>query len=209
MSEAVRSRCLEPFFTTKGERGTGLGLAMVYGMVERHNGEMEIESEPGRGTKVRINFPITAALPEAQPATTDYSGRALRILLVDDDPVVLKSLREVLESEGHTVVPADGGQQGIDAFLAAGARAQVFDLVISDQGMPIIDGRSVAAAIRAAAPDTPFILLTGWGQPMQREQHPSNYFDRVLSKPPRIGELRRAFEELTGSSSFARDSAAG
>lgn len=200
MSETVRSRCLEPFFTTKGERGSGLGLAMVYGMVERHNAEIQIESEPGRGTTVRINFPITAALPEAQPVPTDYSGRALRILLVDDDRLVLKSLSEVLESEGHAVVSADGGQQGIDEFLAAGKRGQVFDLVISDQGMPTIDGRSVAAAIRAAAPRTPFILLTGWGQPMQREQDPSHYFDRVLSKPPRLAELRRALEELTSSS---------
>src|SRR5262249_36621881 len=81
MSEAVRSHCLEPFFTTKGEKGTGLGLAMVYGMVERHNGEMEIESEPGRGTRVRINFPIAAGLQETQPVPTDYSGKALRILL--------------------------------------------------------------------------------------------------------------------------------
>src|SRR5262249_39764937 len=94
MNEETRRRCFEPFFTTKGERGTGLGLAMVYGTVQRHNAEIEVESAVGKGTTMRLSF-------SAASAPTDLSGPhpivvvgPLRILLVDDDPIVLKSLAE-------------------------------------------------------------------------------------------------------------------
>ncbi len=99
MSAAVRQRCLEPFFTTKGERGSGLGLAMVYGMVQRHRAAIEIESEPGAGTTIRMMFP-RAPVPQARPPGTEARAHApsLRLLLIDDDPLILRSLRQVLES---------------------------------------------------------------------------------------------------------------
>jgi len=199
MSEAVRSRCLEPFFTTKGERGTGLGLAMVYGMVERHSADLEIESEPGRGTTMRLNFPLSVACARSAPeGGIDQQLRPLRILLVDDDPLILRSLRDILESDGHTVVTADGGQKGIDEFLAASRRGAVFDVVISDLGMPNVDGRTVAATIRSARPTTPVVLLTGWGQRLQAQEDRLQNVDRVLSKPPRLGELRTTLLDLAG-----------
>ena len=119
MSETTRSRCLEPFFTTKGERGTGLGLPMVFGMVQRHGGELEIDSELGRGTTMRLIFPraptgMTAREPQLVPPP-----RPLRMLLIDDDPLLLRSLRDALELDEHEVVTADGGQAGIDAFARA------------------------------------------------------------------------------------------
>jgi PAS domain S-box-containing protein len=197
MSEAVRKRCLEPFFTTKGERGTGLGLAMVYGMVERHSGELEIESAPGVGTTVRLSFRVAEVHPLEQTSLITKVVKPLRILLVDDDPLILKSLRDVLESDGHTVVAADGGQRGINEFLAARSRGVTFDVVISDLGMPNVDGRSVAGAIRSTERTTPIILLTGWGQRLQGRGDFTEYVDRVLSKPPRISELRNALLELT------------
>ena len=197
MSEAVRSRCLEPFFTTKGQRGTGLGLAMVYGMAQRHGADIEIESEPGRGTTVRLSFPVSAAArPNAgAPRATSH----MRILVIDDDPLVLRSLREVLESDGHQIVTADDGQKGVDEFLAARKLGQTFDAVISDLGMPNVDGRSVAAAIKSAERSTPIILLTGWGQRLNGDDGLSSCVDRVLSKPPRVLELRSALAELTGA----------
>jgi PAS domain S-box-containing protein len=201
MDEATRTRCLEPFFTTKGERGTGLGLAMVYGMVERHGGEIQIESQPGKGTLIRLIFPraptVTAtaggsgALPEPRPA------QSLRILFVDDDPILLKSLRDILEQDGHAVVIADGGQRGIEAFRAAQETQERFALVITDLGMPHVDGRTVARAVKSAAPDVPVILLTGWGHRMLAENERPSGVDRVLSKPPKLSVLRAALAELT------------
>jgi signal transduction histidine kinase/ActR/RegA family two-component response regulator len=198
MTEAIRSRCLEPFFTTKGERGTGLGLAMVYGMVRRHSADLEIDSELGAGTTVRLIFSAATPLAEIPPAAIPvHPPRPLRILLVDDDPLLLKSLKDVLESEGHVVTPTDGGQRGIDEFFAAEKRGEPFAVVITDLGMPNIDGRTVAAAIKSAAPATPVILLTGWGHRLQSEGELPEHVDRVLSKPPRIAALRMALAELT------------
>jgi len=199
MSEATRRRCFEPFFTTKGERGTGLGLAMVYGMAQRHGADCEIESNLGHGTTVRLSFPVMPALPGAPAARTRHSVPPLRILVVDDDPLILQSLRDILEFDGHVVVTADGGQSGIDEFLAAREADRAFDIVISDVGMPNVDGRTLGASIRSVEPGISIILLTGWGQRLQAEPDVSRYADRVLSKPPRMSELRTALRELAKS----------
>jgi signal transduction histidine kinase/CHASE3 domain sensor protein/CheY-like chemotaxis protein len=198
MTEAVRNRCLEPFFTTKGERGTGLGLAMVYGMVQRHSADLDIESEVGRGTTVRLYFPVAGLEGIERPRLAVRGPRAMHVLLIDDDPLLLRSLSEVLTGDGHTVTVAEGGQSGIDEFFAARKRGDPFEAVITDLGMPNVDGRTVAAAIKAAAPEVPIILLTGWGQRLQTEEELPEHVDRVLSKPPRILELRTALEELGG-----------
>ena len=149
MDENTRNRCLEPFFTTKGERGTGLGLAMVYGIAQRHGADLQVDSEPGRGTTVRLLFPdswdgaVMAQKRELPPASP-----ALRLLLIDDDPLILESLRNALEFEGHHVTCAQGGQAGIDMFCAAHDRNTPFAAVITDLGMPHVDGRQVASAIK-------------------------------------------------------------
>jgi len=202
MNEETRSKCLEPFFTTKGERGTGLGLAMVYGAVRRHAGDIEIESQPLKGTKVSLIFPIGDD-PGQQgdaPAAIARSPRALRILVVDDDPLLLKSLRETLAVDGHDVTVADGGQAGIDAFLLAHGRGEPFTVVLTDLGMPYVDGRKVAAAVKALTPGTPVVLVTGWGQRMQSEHDLPPHVDWVVSKPPKLSELRRVLAQLGESS---------
>ncbi|HTD65394.1 MAG TPA: PAS domain S-box protein, partial [Candidatus Limnocylindria bacterium] len=205
MDEETRRRCLEPFFTTKGERGTGLGLAMVYGMVERHSADIEIESEVGKGTTVRLIFPVTTthqipsigAVPSARPA------RRLRILVVDDDPLLIKSLRDILEDDGHVVTAVDGGQAGIDAFHAAEASQKPFAVVITDLGMPYVDGRKVASAIKKASPLTPVLMLTGWGQRLIAEGEIPAHVDRVLSKPPKLQELRETLARVTDGNYLA------
>ncbi len=198
MDEETRRRCLEPFYTTKGERGTGLGLAMVYGMVQRHSAELEIESEPGKGTTMRLLFtlpmPDTAASGVAPVlAPTQFP---LRILLVDDDPILLQSLRDTLEGDGHSITAAGGGQAGIDAFTAAVSGGTPFDVVVTDLGMPYVDGRKVAAAVRAASPMVPIVMLTGWGQRLVADDEVPPHVDRVLNKPPRLAELRAILAEL-------------
>lgn len=199
MDEETRRRCLEPFFTTKGERGTGMGLAMVYGMAQRHGADLEIDSAPGKGTTVRLVFP-------AAPKSADETGlqlalglpvRPMRILIVDDDPLIIESLRETLRADGHRVTAADGGEAGITAFEAALSGREPFDMIITDLGMPYVDGRKVAAAIKALSPATPVVLLTGWGQRLTAENQVPPHVDRVLSKPPKLRELRAALAELT------------
>ena len=198
MDEETRRRCLEPFFTTKGERGTGLGLAMVYGMVRRHSAELEIDSVLHRGTTMRITFPAAPSETAIarQAVAQDTQLRPLSILIVDDDPLVLESLRATLQSDGHNVTAADGGQAGIDAFNESLQRGGQFNVVITDLGMPHIDGRNVAAAIKAASPGTPVVLLTGWGQRLVDDGDIPAHVDHVLNKPPKLRDLRAALSHV-------------
>ncbi|HEY1171745.1 MAG TPA: ATP-binding protein [Verrucomicrobiae bacterium] len=199
MDESTRRRCLEPFFTTKGERGTGLGLAMVYGIVRRHNAEIEIDSATGKGTTMRIGFPV--------PVTTNgHIGPAaeafvipsrLRILIVDDDPLLIKSLSDTLAGDGHAIVSANGGQEGIDTFRKTHDSGERFSAVITDLGMPYVDGRKVAAAIKSISENTPVIMLTGWGQRLVAEGDIPPHVDKVLNKPPKLREMREALAQLT------------
>jgi CheY-like chemotaxis protein len=198
MDEQARARCLEPFFTTKGERGTGLGLAMVYGTVQRHGGEIEIESTPGQGTTVRLLFQALGK-SGTQAAVVHEPERAppLHLLLIDDDPLVLEACKSVLEKDGHAVVTAEGGAAGIDAFRQTRVGPRQFDLIVTDLGMPHVDGRQVAAAIKAVDPQTPVIMLTGWGHRLRAEDEIPEFVDRVLGKPPRVQDLRSALLQLT------------
>jgi CheY-like chemotaxis protein/anti-sigma regulatory factor (Ser/Thr protein kinase) len=200
MNDEVRRRCMEPFFTTKGDRGSGLGLASVYGVVRRHGAEIDIRSVQGRGTTISLIFPVPAA-PEAPVATTpprrtQAAPERLRLLLVDDDTLFLKSLGDLLEADGHMVTETSGGQQAIDAFRAAQQRREPYSAVVTDLGMPYVDGRKVASRIRAMAGHVPIIMLTGWGHRMIATDDRPEHVDRVLSKPPKMAELRVALAEL-------------
>ena len=196
MSETTRSRCLEPFFTTKGERGTGLGLAMVFGMVQRHSGELEIDSELGQGTTMRLIFPSAPDGMTSLERILPEKPRPLRILLVDDDPLLLRSLRDAMELDEHEVVTAEGGQAGIDAFADSANAGHHFDAVITDLGMPYVDGRKVATRIRQMSAKVPIIMLTGWGHRLIATDETPEHVNRVLSKPPKMAELRGALADL-------------
>jgi len=197
MDEQTQRRCLEPFFSTKGERGTGLGLAMVYGMTQRHSAEIEIESAPQKGTTMRLSFLLHAAKVEGMDRSRPIRSvpMRLRILIVDDDPMLLKAVGDALEGDGHVVVLANGGQAGIDAFAARFKSGEPFDAVITDLGMPYIDGRRVASSIKGISSSTPIILLTGWGHRLMAEGGVPENVDKVLSKPPKLAELREALAQ--------------
>jgi CheY-like chemotaxis protein len=198
MNEETRRRCLEPFFTTKGERGTGLGLAMVYGMIQRHSAEFDIESDVGEGTTMRITFPAYTQPLIATPRAPDkhVPMRRLRVLLIDDDPIIIKALEDALAGDGHMTVAANGGQAGIEAFTDAIGTTHAFDLVVTDLGMPAVDGRRVAEVIKGQSTRTPVVMLTGWGSRMIAEKETPQFVDRVLGKPPKLQELRTAIREL-------------
>jgi PAS domain S-box-containing protein len=199
MDEDTRRRCMEPFFTTKGARGTGMGLAMVYGVVQRHGAEIGIESAPGAGTTVRLTFPsrsaaVTDSVESEEPTRVPTR---LRILVVDDDPLLLKSLREILEADGHMVTAANGGREGVEMFTTAYQRREAFPVVITDLGMPYVDGRSVARAVKALSAGTKVILLTGWGQRLVSEGDVPAHVDQVLGKPPKLRLLREALAQCS------------
>jgi signal transduction histidine kinase/ActR/RegA family two-component response regulator len=197
MDEDTRRRCLEPFFTTKGTRGTGLGLAMVYGVAQRHGANLEIESEPGKGTLMRMSFAIAQTVPVPVGVSPQPAPPApLRILIVDDDPLLLKSLRDALETDGHEVVSANGGKAGIEAFVESHAEGRPFPVVITDLGMPHVDGRKVASTIKGSTPETLVLMLTGWGRRLVAEGDVPPGVDQVLSKPPKLIELRAALARV-------------
>jgi signal transduction histidine kinase/ActR/RegA family two-component response regulator len=205
MTEEVRARCLDPFFTTKGERGSGLGLAMVYGMAERHNAVIEIDSEPNAGTIVRLVFPVATPDELVAPAAqvTRHKVRGLRLLVIDDDELLRQSMRAILEREGHSVSIARGGRSGIETFADAAQRGEPFEVVITDLGMPHVDGRAVATAVKSLSARTPVILLTGWGQHLRDGNEVPPDVDRMMNKPANLTELRAALAEVAPMASPA------
>ena len=193
MDEETRRRCLEPFFATKGNRGTGLGLAMVYGAMHRHDGHVEIESAFGQGTMVRLVFPLrdlaTGTVPAAAPTASQLPS--LRILCIDDEPVVLNVLNEMLTGQGHSVTTCPSGEAGLETLRRGLAEHRRFDVVITDLGMAVMDGRAVAGAVKRDSPDTRVILLTGWGMFMKAADDVPPDVDCVLSKPITARDLER------------------
>lgn len=197
MTQVQRDRCLEPFYTTKGERGTGLGLSIVFGTLQRHGGEVQVESELGKGTVVRLLFPAASDEIAAQPSgERTESLPPIRILCIDDDPLVLGALLALLEIEGHEVEGAEDGPAGLAAFAARKERSDPFDLVITDMGMPHMDGREVALRIKESSPNTPVVMLSGWGSQMRVNGDSPAGVECVIGKPPTAEGLRRCFKRI-------------
>ncbi|OGG53254.1 MAG: hypothetical protein A3F84_05090 [Candidatus Handelsmanbacteria bacterium RIFCSPLOWO2_12_FULL_64_10] len=193
MTEEVRQRCLEPFFTTKGEYGTGLGLAMVYGIIRRHEGTIDIQSALGRGTTFVIRLPaLTGQKTEKRGEKAFPPARPLRVLAVDDEPRVLGVLKEYLTGDGHTVETASSGREGIEKF-----RADRFDLVVTNRAMPGLSGDRLAGLVKEVAPDTPVILLTGFSEFMDAAGERPEGVDLVLSKPLTLAALREAVARVS------------
>ncbi len=194
MAPEVARRCLEPFFTTKEHHGTGIGLAMVYGTVQRHEGTVEIESALGEGTTVRIQLPVRVRQIQAPGAeVADTVLPPLDILLVEDDEVVCEALSQDLTDDGHRVATATNGAEGLEKFHAGS-----FDLVITDRAMPEMSGDQLAAAIKEAAPDMPVILLTGFGDMMDVTGEKPAGIDLILSKPVTVAALRKVLAKAMG-----------
>jgi signal transduction histidine kinase/CheY-like chemotaxis protein len=198
MDELTQKRCLEPFYSTKGKRGTGLGLAMVYGVIERHQGKIEIDSAIGKGTTMRLLFPVRnlAIFATSEQTEADQPPPPLHILCIDDEPALRILIQEMLLRDGHNIQMADGGQAGIDAFRSAIQRKEPFDVVVTDLGMPMVDGNAVARSIKSVSSTTPVIMLTGWGVFLKNDGDIPSEVDGILSKPPRIKEIRTMLRKV-------------
>ena len=202
MDEKVRQRCLEPFFSTKSlHGGTGLGLAMVYGMVQRHEGNIEIDSAPGAGTCIRLIFPVRGQSMPTAPETVlrSATGASLRVLCVDDDELMRQLLSDCLGQYRHQVVTAAGGEEGLEQFRAAALKKQPFDAVITDLGMPQMDGHQFARKIKTQSAHTPIIMLTGWGTIMKEDGETANEVNGVMGKPPQVKELNEMLLRLAAA----------
>lgn len=202
MDEKTRQRCLEPFFSTKAKHGgTGLGLAMVYGMMQRHGGAIDIESTPGKGTSVALIFPLQEIIPPT-PATTaqrNTARRSLHVLCIDDEATVRQILTDSLATYSHRVTVADSGKSGLELFRAAIVKNEPYEVVITDLGMPEMDGHQVARIIKAESPGTPIIMLTGWGTMIKDDGETAPEVDAVVAKPARIEELNELLLETVKS----------
>jgi PAS domain S-box-containing protein len=208
MDEDVRSRMFEPFFTTKGLSGTGLGLSMVYGIVSRHQGTIEVETEVGRGTVVRMRFPVTDRLErQASPARPEPSRVAARVLVVDDELELLHVLEEALAAAGHVVTAASSGLEGIERF-----REGAFDVVLTDLGMADVSGWELARTVRQEGSASVVLgLVTGWGATISQEMVVGHGVDFVVAKPFDVEDLiartNRAIEMKQASAGSAADPA--
>lgn len=191
MSDEVREQCLEPFFTTKGEKGTGLGLSMVFGIVQRHSGTVDLQSVPGKGTTFTLRFPTIDVPAAASSAITAAVHRPLRILVVDDQPVLCELLREYLIYDLHSVETAQSPRQALETF-----RSGDFDLVITDQVMAEMNGEQMAAEIKRLSPRLPVILLTGYGTDDSLRDSRAGTIDLVLAKPLLRSGLRAAIASV-------------
>jgi signal transduction histidine kinase len=182
MPDEIRRRALEPFFTTKGPKATGLGLSVAYGTVQRYGGTLTVESVEGQGTTVDVSLPSASATAQVARKSTGTGTKTavpLRILVIDDELQVRSTLAEMLEEQGHSVTQAPGGREGL-SYLES--NPELVDVVISDLGMPDMTGWDVARTIQSRWPRMPMGLITGWGETeITREERGRVNF--VITKP--------------------------
>jgi signal transduction histidine kinase/ActR/RegA family two-component response regulator len=197
MSDEVRSRIFDPFFTTKGKAGMGLGLSVSYGIVRRHEGTVEVESEVGRGTTFRVLLPAAPSTvsPDqhvAVPAAPIPSECELHILVVDDEDYVRDLLRDILEREACEVVTAADGNEAVRLF----DRAE-YDAVFTDVGLPGISGWELARYVRERSEDIALAVITGWGDTVSPEEQSAARADWVVPKPFSVDRIISIVREIS------------
>ncbi|MCH7763102.1 MAG: response regulator [Candidatus Marinimicrobia bacterium] len=192
MTEETIERIFDPFFSTKGVKGTGLGMSEVFGVIKRHSGKITVNSQVGKGTVITIllqQTDITAV--EISKPTEVIKTKPSRILILDDEEYILGIVEEVLTDLGHEVTSYLSAEDGINQF-----KKDNFDIVITDLGMPDVSGWEVAERIKEVNASTPIILLTGWALNLDSEKIKENKVDFVLQKPFTKEELEKAISKV-------------
>jgi PAS domain S-box-containing protein len=203
MSGETRQRIFEPFYTTKGAKGQGMGLAVTYGIVERHGGEITVSSEPGHGSTftIRLN---RAPEPEAVPVYEDgqIAAQSSSVLVVDDEAPIRVLLSDLLRARGHKVMTAEDGLAGLRAV-----EKMHFNLVITDLSMPGADGWTIIEETRKRWPDTKVVILTGYGgfAELAVPGGDTSVVDALISKPFNIAEIDLTLNRLLVGDEFPID----
>ena len=199
MPPDVRSRVFDPFFTTRGVEGMGLGLAVGYGVIRRHKGTFEVESELGKGSAFRIKLPIAAVSAgthnnskSGEPATPLRRSNMIRVLVVDDEEEVRNLLRDILEDADCEAVTASQAYEGLKLFDEGS-----FDAVFTDLGMPGMSGWELARAIRQKNSQVPLAIITGWGEAVSTSDREVAEVDWVLSKPFSMAQIEDIAREIS------------
>ncbi|OUS02805.1 hypothetical protein A9Q90_08945 [Gammaproteobacteria bacterium 54_18_T64] len=190
MDQSTQDKIFDPFFSTKGELGTGLGLSQVYGFIERSKGSIKVESEPGHGTRLSLYFPryhdfeapVDSAASQLQTATS--SSNKETILVVDDEPSLLNLSTEILRQQGYRVIAASNGQQALDVL-----KTTPVDLLLSDVIMPEMDGYELAAKVQAQYPEVKIQLASGFTDDRYPETSDPKLLENMIQKPFNIKEL--------------------
>ncbi len=200
MDEVTQRKIFEPYFTTKKDQGgTGLGLAVVHGIVASHNGEIEVESAPGDGTAFIVRLPLAQNVEEGEekrPSKASLAtGAGERILLVDDEEQIRGLGKALLETAGFTVETLGDGQSALEAFKADPHR---YDVVISDMTMPRLDGAGLAASVKLIRPDIPVIICSGFSDSMDEEIAKEKGIDAFVLKPYTTEKLLRTISSVMG-----------
>jgi PAS domain S-box-containing protein len=191
--KSIRERVFEPFFTTKGAAGTGMGLAVSYGIITRHNGRIEVDSEPGQGTTFTIGLPLPkgTAMVIERPVRVVRLVSQLKVLVIDDEEVVREVLADLLEELGHTVVQVESGRKGIEHL-----ERNAVDVVFTDLSMPEMDGWAVARVVRERHPDTKVVMVTGYGASAAQPVAKTDPVDAVIGKPFEYDDIAALLERL-------------
>jgi PAS domain S-box-containing protein len=197
MDEETLRYCTEPFFTTKCLAGSGLGLVMVKGTMERYRGKVAISSKAGEGTTVKLCFPYLHEVEPKFPEPPELSAEPcpLHILYVENEPTVQAVTRKMLEKDGHQVVVAGDGKTALAALFYKQQQNRPFDLVITDLGMPFMNGYELMSQIKNEYPEMPVAILSGWDS-FPGDDEEKSQADFLLNKPIRLEKLRGLIQEV-------------
>lgn len=184
MKDEVKSKIFEPFFTLKGDKGTGLGLTIVNGIVSKHQGSITVDSEPGKGTCIWLKFPVSRKAQEEEEKIMVIDFQPANILVIEDEKNMREIILEMLSEQGHSVTLAVDGKQGIEFF-----KKGTYDLVLTNLSMPEMSGWEVVREIKSANPYVKVALMTGCGAQTKEEETKAKGVDFLISKPFKKNQL--------------------
>src|SRR5436309_8036084 len=203
MPAEVIARIFEPFYSTKGERGTGLGLSASHGIVENHGGEILVSSEPGKGTRFEIVLPRHEPVARATSVAVNprSTAEAARVLVVEDEEPVRTLLKDAFSAEGHSVTEAVTGAEALKLL-----DEKNFDLLVCDLGLPELSGLHVARWVKEFRPELPVIIASGYSEMIATEDYDKARIDEVIRKPFAVTDvLERAHRLLSNQSESAAE----